>query len=203
MRFCICISLPVSVGGVGPECCLSCHASISGEETHDWSLFWESLLTSRRPGPAMQMMWGTEVVVWSGKRFTVLCPTIHNTAPYLCNAISPDHSNSHFSFEMSLQIWCGSWCRADLPRRWSHDASLCQTLPVVSSQDLVSVSRVISSLDVQIHSCMDLLRLFFIMCQATSSVCIHLSAWVWRVWSMTSSVVVYPMPPISFGDVHG
>jgi hypothetical protein len=217
MRFCI--SLPVSVEGVGPECCLSCHTSMSGEEDHAWSLFWEleSLFSSRvsqsvsfkycsmvvlavfgspgvegilavcfwGPGPAMHMMWGTEVTVWSGKRFTVLCPTVHRTAPYLSNAISPDHSNSHCSFEMSLQIWCGSWCRADLTRipsqcllrirrclvavakempyarggspcfhdlmsrRWSHAASLCQTLPVVLSQDLASDSRVISALDVQ------------------------------------------------------
>jgi hypothetical protein len=99
-----------------------------------------------------------------------LCPADHRVEPYLSNVISPDYSNSHCSFEMSFQIWCGSWCRAEVPRissirlfrirrcleavakkipcpgggvpcfhdsmsrRWSHAASLCQTLPVVSSQ---------------------------------------------------------------------
>jgi hypothetical protein len=45
MRFCI--SLLMSMEGVGPECCLSFHATTSGEEAHDRSLFWESLLASR------------------------------------------------------------------------------------------------------------------------------------------------------------
>ena len=90
-----------------------------------------------------------------------------------------------------------------MSRRWSHAASLCQTLPVVSSQDLASDSRVISAFDVHNHFCMVLWRLFFMICQATSSVCIHLSTWAWRVWAMTVNVVVYPMPPILFGDVHG
>ena len=157
------------------------------------------------------MIWGVEVVVTSGKRFTVLCPTVHRTSTYLSRSVSPDHSNSHCSFEMSIQIWCGSWCRTEVPmissirllrirrclvavakempcpwggspcfhdsmsRRWSHAASLCQTLPVVSSQDLASASRVISAFNVQSHSCMARWRLFFIICQATSSVCMHLS----------------------------
>jgi hypothetical protein len=98
----------------------------------------------------------------------------------------------------------GSPCFQDLmSRRWSHAASLCQTLPVVSSQDLASDSRVISALDVRRHSCMALVRLFFMIWQATSSVCIHLSTWAWSVWAMTASVVVYLIPPISFGEVHG
>jgi hypothetical protein len=98
----------------------------------------------------------------------------------------------------------GSPCFHDLvSRRWSHAASLCQTLPVVSSQDLVSVSWVISDLDVQSHSYMALWSLFFMIWKDASSVCIHLSTWVWRVWVMTISVVVYPMSPISFVGVHG
>ena len=116
------------------------------------------------------MIWGTEVAVSSGKRVTVLCPTVHGDVSYLCNVISPDHNNSHCSFEMSFQIWCGSWCLTEvsrissirlfrirrclvavakkipcpgggspcfhdsMSRRWSHAASLWQTLPVVSSQ---------------------------------------------------------------------
>ena len=80
--------------------------------------------------------------------------------------------------------------------------SLCQTLTVVSSQDLPSTSRVISAFDVQIHSRMTRWRLFFVICQATSSVCIHLSTCEWRVWVITDRVVVYPIPPISFGDVQ-
>ena len=44
MRFCI--SLPVSLEGVGSDCWLSCHTTISGEEDQDWSFFWDSLLTS-------------------------------------------------------------------------------------------------------------------------------------------------------------
>jgi hypothetical protein len=31
----------------------------------------------------------------------------------------------------------------------------------------------------------------------------HLSTCAWRVWAMTARVVVYPIPPMSFGDVHG
>ncbi len=157
------------------------------------------------------MMWGVWTVVTSGKRFTVLCPVAHRTASYLRRAVSPDHINSHCSFEMSLHIRCVSWCRAEVPmissirgfrirrclvsvakemtcpwggspcfyesvsRRWSHAASLCQTLPVVSSQVLASASRVISAFDEQSHSRMDRWSLFFIIWQATSSVCIHLS----------------------------
>jgi hypothetical protein len=148
------------------------------------------------PGPVIHMVWGTEVVVSSSKRVTVLCPSSHRTEPYLCNVISPDHHNSHCSFEISFQIWCGSWCRTEVPRissirlfrirrclvavvkempcpgggspcfhdsmfrTWSHATSLCQTLPVVSSQDLAYVSRVISVFDVESHSCMARWRLF-------------------------------------------
>ena len=163
------------------------------------------------PAPVIHMMWGVWAAVMSGKRFTVLCPAAHRAAPYLRRAVSPDHSNSHCSFEMSFHIRCVSWCRAEVPmipsirrfkirrclvavakempcpwggspcfhesvsRRWSHAASLCHTLPVVSSQDLASASRVISAFDVQSHSCMARWRLFFIIWQDTSSVCMHLS----------------------------
>jgi hypothetical protein len=131
------------------------------------------------PAPVIHMMWGVWTAVTSGKRFTVLCPAAYRAAPYLCRAVSPDHSNSHRSFEMSLHIRCVSWCRTEVPmissirrfrirrclvavakempcpwggspcfhesvsRRWSHAASLCQTLTVGSSQDLASASRVI------------------------------------------------------------
>ena len=60
------------------------------------------------PGPVIHMIWGTEVAVSSGKRFTVVCPTVHRVSPYLRKAVSPDHSKSHCSFEMSFQIWCES-----------------------------------------------------------------------------------------------
>jgi hypothetical protein len=193
------------------------------------------------PGPVIHMIWGVGVAVSSGKRFTVLCPTTHRTVSYLCRVVSPDHSNSYCSFEMSLQIWCVSWCRAEVPmissirrlrvckclvvvpkempcpwggspclhdsvsKRWSYVTSLYQTMPVASSQDLASTSRVISAFDVQSHSHMARWRMFFIICQATPSVCIHLSTWVWRVWSMTVNVVVYPYPPypsvMSMGDL--
>ena len=66
-------------------------------------------------GPVIHMIWGVEVAVTSGKRFTVVCPTVHRVTPYLCRVVSPDHSNSHCSFEMSIQIWCGSWCRTEVP----------------------------------------------------------------------------------------
>ena len=57
MRFCI--SLPVSLEGVGSDCWLSCHTTISVEETHDWSFFWESLLTSGYVrGHGYQVIWG-------------------------------------------------------------------------------------------------------------------------------------------------
>ena len=46
---------------------------------------------------------------------------------------------------------------------------LCQTLPIISSHDRASDSRVISALDVQSHSCRALFRLFFMTWQATSS----------------------------------
>jgi hypothetical protein len=147
------------------------------------------------PGPVIHMIWGVEGAVPSGKRFNVLCPVVYSTEPYLRNSISPDHSNSHCSFEMSFQIWCESWCRAEvpmissvrllrirrclvavvkeipcppggspcfhdsMPRRWSHAASLCQTLLFVSSHDLASASRVISAFDVQSHFCMTRWRL--------------------------------------------
>ena len=44
------------------------------------------------PGPVMHMMWGTEAAVSSGKRFTVLCPAVHRTAPYLLLYASPQDS---------------------------------------------------------------------------------------------------------------
>jgi hypothetical protein len=211
-------------------------AALASREVHGILdvCFWD-------PDPSRHMIWGTEVAVSSGKRFTVLCPAAHRAVLYFRSAVSPDNSNSnsHCSFEMSFQIWCASWCLADLPRissmrllrirrclvavakdmpceaggspcfndlmsrRWSHAASLCQTLPTVSSQDRASASRVISALDVQSHSCVALFRFFFMIWQATSSVFIHLSTWAWRVWAMKDSVVVYPMPPISFGVAHG
>ena len=134
MRFCI--SLPVSLEGVDLDCCLSFHVKISAEETHDWSFFWDSLLTSKitlsvnfkycsmvclavcgrpllegiltvyfwTPGPVIHLIWGTEVVVSSGKRFTVVCPVVHRASPYLRNTVSADHGKSHCSFEMSFQI---------------------------------------------------------------------------------------------------
>ena len=218
MRFCI--SLPMSLEGVGTVCWIPCRAKISAEEVQDWSFSWGSLLASRlaqsasfkycsmvclaacgrplvtgtlavyfwTPGPVMHMNWGVGVAISSGKIFTVLCPPAHRSAPYLRRTVSPDHSNSHCSFERSLHIWCVSWCRTEVPmissilrlrmrrclvavakempgpwggspclhdsvsRRWSHAASLCQTLPVVSSQDRASASRVISAFDVQSHS---------------------------------------------------
>jgi hypothetical protein len=151
------------------------------------------------PGPVMHMIWGVWIAVSSGRRFTVLCPAVHRTVPYLRRIVSPDHNNSHCSFEMSLHIRCVPWCRAEVPmitsirrlrirrclvavakempcpwggspcfhesvsRRWSQVASLCQTLPVVSSQDPASASRVISAFDVQSHSRMARWRLFFII----------------------------------------
>ena len=45
MRFCS--RLPMSLGGVDSDCRLSCHVTISVEEDHDWSFFWDSLLTSK------------------------------------------------------------------------------------------------------------------------------------------------------------
>ena len=45
MRFCI--SLPMSLEGVGSVCRLPCHARISVEEDHDWSFSWGSFLASR------------------------------------------------------------------------------------------------------------------------------------------------------------
>ena len=45
MRFCI--SLPMSLERVGSDCWLSCHVTISVEEAHDWSFFWDSSLTSK------------------------------------------------------------------------------------------------------------------------------------------------------------
>jgi hypothetical protein len=140
------------------------------------------------PVPVIHMMWGVWTAVMSGNRFTVLCPAAHRAVSYLCRAVSPDHSNSHCTFEMSFHMRCVSWCRAEVPmissirrfrirrclvavvkemscpwggspcfhesvsRRWSHAASLCQTLPFVSSQDLASASRVISAFDVHNHS---------------------------------------------------
>ena len=62
----------------------------------------------------IHMIWGVGVAVSSGKRFTVLCPAAHRSAPYLCRAVSPDHRNSHCSFEMSIQILCVSWCRVEV-----------------------------------------------------------------------------------------
>ena len=60
-------------------------------------------------------VWGTGVPVSSGKRFTVLCPAGHRTTPYFRSAVSPDHNNFHCSFEMSVQIWCGSGCLSYWP----------------------------------------------------------------------------------------
>jgi hypothetical protein len=135
----------MSLEGVGSVCLLSCHATISVEEVHDWSFSCGSLLTNRlaqsatfkycsmvfladcgrpleegilvvcfwMPGPVIHMIWGTKV---AGKRFTVLCPSVHRDSPYLRKAVSPpDHSNSHCSFEMSVQICCGSWYRTEVP----------------------------------------------------------------------------------------
>ncbi len=116
MRFCI--SLPMSLEGEGTVCWIPCRAEISAEEVQDWSFSWGSLLASRfaqTPGPVIHMIWGVGVGISSGKIFTVLCPPVHRAAPYLCRAVSPDHSNSHCSFERSLHIWCVSWCRAEVP----------------------------------------------------------------------------------------
>jgi len=41
------------------------------------------------PGPVMHMIWGIEVAVSSGKRFTFLCPVFHKAATYLHRAVSP------------------------------------------------------------------------------------------------------------------
>ena len=201
MRFCI--SLPVSLEGVGSDCWLSCHDKISRDETQDWSFCWDYFSASRLaqsasfkycsivilavfgspdvegildvcfwiPGPVMHMIWGTEVVVSSGKRFTVVCPVFHKASPYLRRAVSPDHNNSHCSFEMSFQIWCGSWCLTEVSRISSirlfrirrHTTSLYQTLTVVSSHDPTSSSRVISVFDLYNHSYMTRWRLFFMI----------------------------------------
>jgi hypothetical protein len=67
------------------------------------------------PPPVIHMMWGVWTSVMSGKRFTVLCPAAHREAPYLRISVSPDHENSHCSFEMSLHVRCVSWCRTEVP----------------------------------------------------------------------------------------
>ena len=138
MRFCI--SLPMSLEGVGSDCRLSYHATISVEEAHDWSFFWDFLLTSKlvqsvnfkycsmvclavccrplvegilavyfwTPGPVIHMIWGTEVAVSSGKRFTVVCPSVHRVTPYLRKAVSPDHSSNEFDhFLLANGVHCG------------------------------------------------------------------------------------------------
>jgi len=68
------------------------------------------------PGPVMHMIWGIGVAVSPGKRFTVLCPVFHKVVSYLRRSVFPDHTSPHFSFEMSFHIWCGSWCRFEVPR---------------------------------------------------------------------------------------
>jgi len=109
------------------------------------------------PDPARHMVRWTVVAVSAGKRLTVLCPAVHRAAPYISSMCLLRIRKCLVAVAMDMPcVGWGSPCFHDLiSRRWSHAASLCHTLPVVSSQDRASTSWVISALNVQSHSCME------------------------------------------------
>jgi hypothetical protein len=98
-----CISLPMSLEGVGSVCLLSCTLL----PCHDfgggylgcmfldaWSCYTHDM--------------GDRGCCLVGKRFTVLCPAVHRAAPYLRNAVSPDHSSNEFDhFLLANGVHCG------------------------------------------------------------------------------------------------
>ncbi len=267
MRFCI--NLPISLEGVGSNCWLSWHATISVEEAHDWSFSCGFLLTNRLTQSAnfkycsiiFLAVCGRPLVVgiladvfghlvplytWYGGprllsrrgRESLFCVPltielsriwVMSFLPTIATPIVLSRCLSRFGVDLgvgprcpesplyvSLEfvgVWRQSRRRYPVPGGGSR-VSMIRCLGgghmrrvyakrCPSSRRRAFASRVISAFDVQSHSCMVRWRLFFMIWQATSSVCMHLSTWVSRGWVMTVKVVVYPILPISFGDVHG